>query len=154
VAEALWNIDYSTSKRDTVLAFWRHQLAPALPAGAPTGTTLTQAQDAAMSTITDLLPSAGMWATLAQDHTASAFTVTGVSEPASWMEAVTSGEITDPGLTAREVIGVQKLGYGAGAARRTTAQTQELIVAMLCPPTTAWCSVEIFPPRDASAMTG
>jgi hypothetical protein len=147
VAEALWNIDYAATDRAAVLAFWKGQLATTLPAGAPSGTTLAQAQDAAMSTLSEYLPSAAMWATLARDHTVSSFTVTGVSEPPSWVAAVADGEIADPGLTARTVVGVQKLSYAADGATRTTAQTQQLTVAMLCPPTTAWCSLEIIPPR-------
>lgn len=154
VAEALWNLDYTATPRDAFLGFWREQLSAVLPAGTPAGTTLGQAQAAAMSTISDYLPSAAMWVTLASDHTMSSFTVTGVSEPPSWVEAVTSGAITDPGLTAREVIGVQKLIYGTGADRRTTMQTQQLIVAMLCPPSTEWCTVEIFAPRDATGAAG
>jgi hypothetical protein len=154
VAEALWDIDYATTSRDAVLAFWRAQLSPVLPAGTPTGTTLAQAQAAAMSTISDYLPSDAMWSTLAHDRTASSFTVTGVSEPPSWIEAISSGEIADPGLTAREVIGIQKITYGTGVARRTTTQTQQLIVSTLCPPTTAACTVEIFPPRGDLGVTG
>jgi hypothetical protein len=154
VAKALWDVDYASTTRDAVLAFWHAQLASVLPAGAPSGTTLAQAQAPALSTITDYLPSAPMWSTLADDATVSSFTVTGVSEPPSWVEAVSSGKIADPGLTAREVIGVQRIAYGSGTARRTTAQTQQLIVALLCPPTTAWCSVEVFPPRDTSGTSG
>jgi hypothetical protein len=154
VATALWDVDYASTPRDALLAFWRAQLASVLPAGTPAGTTLAQAQGAALSTITDYLPSAPMWSTLAHDRTVSSFTVTGVSEPPSWVEAVSSGKIADPGLTARDVIGVQKITYGTGTTRRTTAQTQQLIIAMLCPPTTAWCSVEVFPPRDTSGVSG
>lgn len=154
VANALWGVDYASMPRDRLLAFWRAELATALPAGTPAGTTLAQAQAAALSTIAGYLPSAAMWSTLAHDRTVSTFTVTGVSEPPSWIEAVSSGKIADPGLTAREVIGVQKITYGTGAARQTTTQTQQLIVAMLCPPTTASCSVEVFPPRDTSGISG
>jgi hypothetical protein len=149
VAEALWRLNYAATSRDAVLAFWRAQLAPTLPAGTPAGTTLSQAQDAAISTISDYLPSAGMWPSLADDHTVSSFTVTGVSEPPSWVAAVTSGDIADPGLTARTVIGVQKLSYRAAGATRSTSQTQQVTVAMLCPPTTASCTVEIIPPSDS-----
>lgn len=154
VARALWDVDYASTPRDVLLAFWRAQLASVLPAGAPPGTTLAQAQAAALSTITDYLPSVPMWSTLARDRTVSSFTVTGVSEPPSWVEAVSSGKIADPGLTAREVIGIQKITYGTDASRQTTAQTQQLIVAMLCPPTTSWCTVEVFPPRDTSGTSG
>lgn len=149
VARALWNVDYGAVTRDAVIQFWRGQLAPVLPTGTPPGTTVAGAQAAGMSTVESLLPSAAMWSTLAGEHTTSSFTVTGVSEPPSWIAAVSSGRIADPGLTAREVIGVQTLAYGTGAARRTTEQTQQLDVAMLCPPTTSRCSVEIFPPGGA-----
>ena len=33
-------------------------------------------------------------------------------------------------------------------------ELQQLIVAMLCPPTSAWCSVEVFPPPDTSGTSG
>lgn len=154
VAKALWNVDYASTSRVAVLAFWRTQLADVLPAGTPAGTTIGEAQAAGLSTISDYLPSAAMWSTLGRDGTASSFTVTGVSEPASWVEAVSSGKIVDPGLTAREVIGVQRITYGRSGAQQATAQTQQLIVAMLCPPTSDACTVEVFPPRDPSGVSG
>lgn len=153
-AKALWTIDYASTNRESVLTFWRAQLATVLPAGTPPGTTLAAAQDAAMSTLTDLLPTSAVWSSLARDHTVSTFTVTGVSEPPSWVEAVSSGKIADPGLTAREVVGVQKISYGTGTAVRTTAQTQQLVIALLCPPTTVSCRVEVFPPSDTSGTSG
>src|SRR5262249_28790860 len=111
VANTLWNVDYARTSRDAVLAFWRAQLSPVLPAGTPPGTALGQAQAAAMSTLAGLIPSAGTWSTLAGDRTVSSFRVTGVTEPPGWVEAISNGQIVDPGLTAREVIGVQKLSY-------------------------------------------
>jgi hypothetical protein len=154
VAEALWNVDYAATSRDAVLAFWRAQLARTLPAGTPAGTTLAQAQDAAMSTITDYLPSDATWSTLASDHTVSSFAPTAVSEPPSWVAAIAAGDIADPGLTARTVIGVQKLTYEFGGAMRTLPQTQQLTVALLCPPTTVACRVEVIPPRDEADTSG
>jgi hypothetical protein len=154
VASALWNINYAATSRDSVVAFWRAQLAPTLPAGTPAGTTLTEAQDAAMSTISDYLPGDATWSTLAGDHTVSSFTATGFSEPPSWVAAVAAGEIADPGLTARTVIGVQKLIYASGGVTHTLTQTQQVTVAMLCPPTTVACRVEVIPPRDEADTSG
>ena len=154
VAGALWSVDYTSTTRAQLIGFWQHELAATLPTGTPAGTTVAQAQAAAMSTLDLYLPSAPMWPTLARDHTVSAFKLTAISEPASWVSAVASGQIADPGLTARTVIGVQTLTYGAGTARRTSAQSQQLTVAMLCPPTTSSCRVEIIPPTDAAGATG
>lgn len=153
VTRALFGLDYRVDSRGGVVAFWQRELATVLPAGVPAGSTLADAQSAAMSTIADYLPTAATWTNLAQDNTVSRFTVTGVTEPPSWVAGVTSGKITDPGLTARTVLGIQTITYGVGSARRTTAQSQQLTVAMLCPPTTAACALEILPPRD-TAGTG
>lgn len=154
VATALWDIDYPATDRTQLLAFWRQQLATAVPAGLPAGTTLAQTQDAAMSTLQSYLPTAAMWTNLSRDHTVSRFMVTAVSEPPSWVTAIAGGQITDPGLTARTVLGVQTITYGVGTSRRTTSQSQQLTVALLCPPTTGACSVEIIPPTDTAGVGG
>ena len=154
VAKALWNVDYRRTSRASVLAFWQGELATTLPSGTPAGTTIKQAQDAAMSTLSAYLPSAQMWNVLASNRTVSSFTVTGVSEPTSWVSAIQNGQITDAGLTARSVLGVQTLAYGLGKAKRTTRQSQTLLVAMLCPPSDAACRIEVFPPRTTSGTSG
>lgn len=154
VARALWNVDYADTSRAALLAFWRGELADALPDGTPAGATLAQAHAAAMATLRSRLPSAVMWATLARGQTVSRSTVTSVSEPASWVAAVTAGRIADPGLSARTVLGVQSISYGTGPARRTTRQTQQVTVAVLCPPTTGACRLEILPPTGDTGVAG
>jgi hypothetical protein len=149
LARALWAIDYTQVTRAQEEQFWRAQLADVVPAGAPAGTTVTQAQQAALSTLDARLPTAATWTTLAATHTRSRFEVTSVSEPSSWISAVAAGQITDPGLTARTVLGVQSLTYGTPA--HTTRQTQSVTIVMLCPPTTSTCRLEIIPPDDGSA---
>lgn len=144
LARALWSVDYAHDSRAQAERYWRGQLADVLPAGTPAGTTVAQAQQAALDALDTRLPSDGMWATLAASRTRSAFTVTSVSEPASWISAIASGQITDPGLTARTVLGVQTLTYGT--PEQTARQTQQLTLVMLCPPTTAVCRLEIIPP--------
>jgi hypothetical protein len=149
LARALWTIDYTRRSRAQEEEFWRAQLADVVPAGAPAGTTVTQAQQAALSTLDARLPTAATWATLAATHTQSRFNVTSVSEPSSWISAVAAGQITDPGLTARTVLGVQTLSYGTPA--HTTRQTQSVTIVMLCQPTTSTCRLEIIPPDDGSS---
>lgn len=148
LARALWTVDYTQETRNEAERYWRSQLADVLPAGTPAGTTVAQAQQAALDALNTRLPSAGMWATLAASRTRSSFAVTSVSEPASWISAVTAGQITDPGLTARTVLGVQTLTYGTPT--QTTRQTQQLTLVLLCPPTTVVCRLEIIPPDSNS----
>jgi hypothetical protein len=154
VAQALWTIDYARTGRDQLIDLLKSALATQLPAGSPAGSTVGQAQASAMSTFDDYVPTGSVWANLAASHTKSSFVVTGVTEPASWVAAVTSGQITDPGLTARTVTGVQSITYDGAVDPTTTTQTEEITVALLCPPTTQWCSIEIVPPRDAAGTTG
>jgi hypothetical protein len=151
IALALWSVDYPSTSRAQVIAFWRGELADTLPAGTPAGTTLGQAQDAALSALDSRLPTAATWLNLAAARTRSAFTVTAVSEPATWISAVANGTITDPGLTARTVIGVQALTYGPPGSRHTSMQSQQLTVVLLCPPTTDACRLEIIPPDNTEA---
>ena len=152
-ATTLWTVDYAASSRQQVLNLWQNELAETLPEGTPSGTTVAQAQAAAMSTLEAYLPNAASWSNLASDSTKSAFAVTSVAEPPSWVAAVATGAITDPGLTARTVIGIQTLSYGAGTSARVTTLTQQITIAMLCPPTVANCRLEIIPPRDSAGST-
>ncbi|MDQ1720233.1 MAG: hypothetical protein QOE89_4186, partial [Pseudonocardiales bacterium] len=60
----------------------------------------------------------------------------------------------DYGLTARTVAGVQTVTYGAGRGRHQTRQIQDAVIAMLCPPTSQPCRVEVFPPRSMPGSGG
>lgn len=49
------------------------------------------------------IPTAGEWDGLALQHAYTTVTIDRVEEPFAWTNAVASGRITDPGVTAREV---------------------------------------------------
>lgn len=154
VAKALWTVGYSRNTRDQLLAFWRGEIAAAVPAGTPAGTTLADARAASLSTVEAYIPTQGAWEALAADRTTGEFAVTSVSEPSSWVQAIAANKIIDPGLTARTVVGIQTTSYGPAAARHTVKQTQQVTVAMLCPPTQDSCRVEVLPPVGSTGVSG
>ena len=147
VARALWSIDYRSVSRAAAVAQLYGQLSRTLPAGVPVGTTLDDTRKVAMESVAPYVPTTAVWAQLAANTTRSSFVTTGVTVPGSWAQAVANGQIADPGLTARLVTGVQAIVSDINGTTSHISQPQSLLIAMLCPPTTASCQIEVFPPR-------
>jgi hypothetical protein len=149
VATRLLSVDYPSTPRRGLLAIWRGQLSDTLPLGVPRGTSLHAARKAGLSSIGSVLPSASMWATLAAAGTVTRFTVTAVTEPPAWLAALGDGQITDPGLTARLVSGLETTRYRNGSETGQSRASESIVVAMLCPPSATRCRIEVLPPSAA-----
>jgi hypothetical protein len=146
VARGLLSIDYATTSRRETLSMWRAEVANTLPLGVPRGTTLSSARKAGLASIDAALPSAAMWPSMAAEAIITHFQVTAVTEPPSWLAAVADAEITEPGLTARTVSGVENIRYRSGPTASTSTVPESIVVAMLCPPSSLRCRLEVLPP--------
>lgn len=80
------------------------------------------------------IPSAGSWESLAKRGASSSASIVKVSEPYEWSMAVANGEITDPGITARQVDANVTLNQGAG---ETSTYSVSVLLNLEGPPTRA-----------------
>ena len=72
------------------------------------------------------VPSQTEWAQLATQHTVDVAEVERVQQPTVWTNAVASGRITDPGVTAREVSAMVTRTSAAGTQRFSVAVSLNL----------------------------
>ena len=80
------------------------------------------------------VPSADSWASLAKRGAISSASIVKVSEPYEWSMAVANGEITDPGITARQVDAEVTVTQKAGATARYSVS---VLLNLEGPPTRA-----------------
>jgi hypothetical protein len=95
----------------------------------------------ALFTVTDAtdgptpIPPAGEWASLAEQAGKSTVRVLRVTEPMAWTNAVESGRITDPGITARIVSAEITLSTVVDGRIRRAVTSVELGLEFEGPPT-------------------
>lgn len=137
--------DYAKVSRDSHLAWVQAESAPTTEP-LVIGLVPESARDRfAVWSVTDTtsgpapVPAHGDWTQLASQHTIDAAQVERVHQPAVWTNAVASGRITDPGVTAREV--------SAMVTRSSLAGTQRFSVAVSL-------NVEGPPTRAAFGVVG
>lgn len=80
------------------------------------------------------VPSADSWVSLAKRGARSTASIIKVSEPYEWSMAVANGEITDPGITARQVDAEVTVTHRAAAAARYSVS---VLLNLEGPPTRA-----------------
>lgn len=101
--------DYRTSSRDELLAWVQSESAqstdPLVVGLTPAGLRPKMAVASVQDGVNGLapVPSQGNWAKLADRQGHTSVQIQHVSEPVSWASAVANAQITDPGVTARQV---------------------------------------------------
>lgn len=80
------------------------------------------------------IPSSDSWGSLAQRGASSTASIVKVSEPYEWSMAVANGEITDPGITARQVDADVTVNNGAG---QTATYSVSVLLNLEGPPSRA-----------------
>lgn len=80
------------------------------------------------------VPSADSWKSLAKRGASSTASIVKVSEPYEWSMAVANGEITDPGITARQVDAEVTVIHGAD---ETSTYSVSVLLNLEGPPTRA-----------------
>lgn len=138
VADALFDVDPADVSRMEFLQFWRGELPTVVYSdGAAKGLTLTvQNADAIDNLTSSWIPPASAWASEATEHTTNRFTITSVSVPDYWVNAIADGTFRDPGLHMERVMGVLTQTYGTDPAHRQTSSRSVVIdLGLLCGPT-------------------
>ena len=80
------------------------------------------------------IPSPIVWASLKHRHVYTTVSVQKVIEPLKWSDAVAEGELTDPGITEREVDAIVTTHWLQGKAHRTSTQSVALTMNLEGPP--------------------
>jgi hypothetical protein len=140
VAGALFGVSPVTLTRPEFLTFWQGELPSVVYADAATkGLTLAaQNADVIDNLTTSWIPPQPAWDSEAAEYTMNRFTITSVSVPDYWVNAVADGTFTDPGLHMERVMGVLTQRYGADPARQYTSSRSVVIdLGLLCRPTQA-----------------
>lgn len=81
------------------------------------------------------IPTATEWETLAAQHGYTSVTIERVEEPLAWTNAVSSGRITDPGITGRDVSATVVRHLTIDGHERTTKFSVALSLNLEGPPT-------------------
>lgn len=138
VAEALFAVDPASVSRTEFLRFWRAELPSVVYADAAAKGLTLAAQDAdVMDNLTaGWIPTQSAWDSEAEAHTTNRVTITSVSVPDYWVNAVADGTFRDPGLHMERVMGVATQSYGTDATRRHSSSRSVVIdLGLLCGPT-------------------
>ena len=138
VAAALFDVDPAAVTRPAFLRFWQGELPTVVYADAAAKGLSLAAQNAdAIDNLTSAwIPSQAVWDSEAADQTISQFTITSVSVPDYWANAVAAGTYRDPGLHLERVMGVLTQTYGRDPAQRyTSARSVVIDLGLLCGPT-------------------
>ena len=138
VAAALFDVDPAAVTRGAFVRFWQGELPTVVYADAAAKGLSLSAQngDAIGNLTTAWIPSAAVWDSEAADQTISQFTITSVSVPDYWANAVAAGTYRDPGLHMERVMGVLTQSYGRDPAQRyTSARSVVIDLGLLCGPT-------------------
>ena len=80
------------------------------------------------------VPSLRDWADWAARHAFTTVTIQKVVEPLKWSEAVASGELADPGITAREVDALVVTHWTEGGTPKTSTHSIALSLTLEGPP--------------------
>ena len=140
VATALFDVAPASVTRTSFLRFWRGELPTVVYSDAAAkGLTLVAQNGDAVSNLTQWwIPSAAAWASEATEQTSSTLTITAVSVPDYWVNAVADGTFHDPGMHMERVMGVLTQEYGTDPSRRfSTTRAVIIDLGLLCGPTQA-----------------
>jgi hypothetical protein len=137
-AQALFDVDPAAVSRSEFVRFWLGELPSVVYSDAATkGLALaTQNTDVIHNLTSSWIPTQTVWTAEAAGHTTSQFTITSVSVPDYWVNAIAGGEFRDPGLQMERVMGVLTQRYGTDAAHRhSTSRSVVIDLGLLCGPT-------------------
>jgi hypothetical protein len=136
VASRLLDVNPAAISRAQFLAFWRANLPSVVYAdGAAKGLTLAEQNADAIDNLTHgWIPSEVTWRAEASDALLGQLRITSISVPGYWINAVSSGEFTDPGLHMERVTGVLTQSYGVGQ-RYSAIRPVVIDLGLLCGPT-------------------
>jgi hypothetical protein len=81
-----------------------------------------------------ILPNQTVWTTLAERRGYTTVQIQKVTEPVAWADAVAGGQITDPGVTARQVDAEVTLHTTDHGQATTTASSVALTIQLEGPP--------------------
>lgn len=154
VAAALFDVNPAAVSRAEFLQFWRGELPTVVYSDAAVkGLTLAaQNADAIDNLTSSWIPPQPAWDSEAAEHTASRLTITSVSVPDYWVNAVADGTFRDPGLHMERVMGVLTETYGTNPTRRqTSARAIVIDLGLLCGPTQPGGCRLLAPQRPAGA---
>jgi hypothetical protein len=138
VAAALFDVSPAEVSRAEFVQFWRGELPTVVYSdGAAKGLTLPVQNADAMDNLTSSwIPPASAWDGEAAEHTTNHFTISSVSVPDYWVNAVAEGTFRDPGLHMERVMGVLTQTYGTDPThRQSSAQAVVIDLGLLCGPT-------------------
>ena len=138
-ARELLTQDYRTSRVD-VLAWVQSESAPSTeplvvgltPVGLRGRLALWSVQDDTGSPA--IVPNQNVWAALAARQGYTTVRIQKVTEPVSWADAVANGEITDPGVTARQIDAEVTLHTTDHGQSTTAASSVALTIQLEGPP--------------------
>jgi hypothetical protein len=138
VAIALFAVNPKQVTRADFVQFWQGELPTVVYSDAAAkGLTLAaQNADVIDNLTSSWIPPQAGWDGEAADHTTNRFTITSVSVPDYWVNAVAEGTFRDPGLHLQRVLGVLSQSYGADPAHPYISSRSVVIdLGLLCGPT-------------------
>lgn len=138
VADALFDVNPAAVTRAEFLRFWQAELPSVVYSDAAAkGLGLAAQNGDAISNLTQAwIPPQDAWRSEATEQTTNQFTITSVSVPDYWVNAVADGSFRDPGLHLERVMGVLHQSYGTDPAHRQTSTRSVVIdLGLLCGPT-------------------
>lgn len=154
VAARLFDVSPADLSRSDFLRFWLASLPTVVYSdGAAKGLTLSVQNADAINNLTHgWIPSQATWTSEAAEATVGRLQITSVSVPSYWIDAVSSGEFTDPGLHMERVTGVLTESYGVGHRYRTTRPIV-IDLGLLCGPTQPG-GCRLLAPQQPPGQTG
>lgn len=137
VASTLFTVDPGVVSRSEFLRFWGNELPTVVYSDAATkGLTLAAQNRDAMTNLTSAwVPPPSAWSSEASENLKSRLTITSVTVPDYWVNAVAAGQFRDPGLHVERVLGVLAQSYGATGRRFSSSRSVVIDLALLCGPT-------------------
>jgi hypothetical protein len=138
VAAALFDVNPASVTRSQFVQFWTGEVPSVVYADAAAkGLTLNAQNSDVIDNLTrSWIPTQAAWDAEAAEHTTNQFTITSVSVPDYWVNAIADGEFRDPGLHMERVMGVLTQRYGTDPAHRASASRSVVIdLGLLCGPT-------------------
>lgn len=138
VSAALFDVTPAAVGRDAFIRFWQGELPTVVYSDAASkGLTLaTQNADVIDNLTAAWIPTQAAWQSEAAEQTSNRLTITSVSVPDYWVNAVADGTFRDPGLRIERVMGVLTQTYGTNSLHRSTVRRTVVIdLGLLCGPT-------------------
>jgi hypothetical protein len=133
--------DYRTSRND-LLAWVQSETAPSTEPLVVGLTPVWLRPKLALWSVQDdtgspaIVPNRSDWAALAARHGYTTVQIQKVTEPVTWANAVAGGQITDPGVTARQVDAKVTLNTTDHGQATTSASSVALTIQLEGPPVT------------------